>query len=143
MARKCHYLYCDRSGRYYCACDGRTYLCHAHHRSSSFLNSKSQWVLTRPEECHLFCQACLLKSEEGALGYWFISRGGKRIFGTRQERVAFFEAPQNQTDPWHGYPVSGARRGAGHRPPPEVVTSWQESGWVPKHVADKIRRCVI
>ncbi len=62
---------------------------------------------------------------------WYTSRDAEVELGTRGERVAFFDAPVNETDPWHGYPIGG-RQGlpSSHRPPDVVIQNWYDSNWI-------------
>lgn len=143
MPKNCHFVNAQGAEHYFTSCQDTLYLCHPHHRSSSFHGKKSQWNITRPEECHVFCQAVVLGTSETSGGLWFISQGGKRKVGKNQERLAFFEPQTSAPEPWHGYPVGVQKRGAAHRPPAEVVQAWLESGRIQRHVADKIRRGVL
>lgn len=140
----CRFVEVKNVEHHYKSCQDIRYLCHPHHRSPSFQGKKSQWKLVRSDECHTFCKAVTLGTSEPSGGLWYISGGGKDILGEAQERMAYFESPPNNQEPWHGYPVGGTRkRAAAHRPPSEVVKRWQESARIPRHVADKIRRGVL
>lgn len=142
MKRTCHYVRSNGTAQYYLACDENEYLCHPHHRMPSKASTKSQWAISRPEECHTYCQASLpTPSGDGSGGLWYISVGAERVLGTKGERLAYFEIPgDGEAVPRHGYPVGPNRRGTPHRPDPVLVESWQRSGRIARHVADKIRR---
>lgn len=115
------------------------YLCHPHHRSVSYKGKKSQWAVSRPTECHIFCQV-EASGDPSSPGVWFVSKGAAQILGQAEERLAYFERPATG-GAWHGYPVGGTRNsGVVRYPPREVVEYWQSSERIPRHVADKIRR---
>jgi hypothetical protein len=56
-----------------------------------------------------------------------VAKDGEPAFGTLGERLAFFDAPVNERDPWHGFPVGG-KHGMEFRgyPPDDVVEDWHK-----------------
>lgn len=66
---------------------------------------------------------------DGNGDYWAVAEDGAKSFGTLGERAAFFDAPVNDADPWHGYPVGG-KRGLPmrRRPPDDLLKRWHDSG---------------
>lgn len=66
---------------------------------------KSRWRLKRNEQYEVFRLA-----DEGdwmdadSDGLYSIVDNGKEVLGENCERIAFFPKPQNDADPWHGYP---------------------------------------
>jgi hypothetical protein len=114
------------------ACDYSPYKSLDTHRSTSGTkHPKSIWnpEVSRAEECHTFCGAKLQEWHDKNGDCWAIARDGQVDFGTHEERVAFFWAPKNTTDPWHGFPVGG-RRGLSfkRKPPDELVQRWYDTG---------------
>jgi hypothetical protein len=108
------------------SCAESPYLSRNDHRSATGTkNPKSIWQLDRQSECHTFCEAELRQWSDKAGDYWAVAGEGQENFGTRGERVAFFDAPVNSGDPWHGYPVGG-KRGLPiqRRPPDDIIERW-------------------
>lgn len=120
---------------YFKSCAGTGYLCHPHHRNGTH-SSKSQWALSRPDECHTFCQAEWLRAADDR-GLWFVAPNLDTVFGTRNERKAFFASSDNDSVPWHGYPVGP---GTAHHPPKDVVAEWHRQGRITYSLRVKIMR---
>lgn len=131
MERRCERVEKNSDGVLFSACDQTPYLStDYHHSAGGSSKRKSLWAIARPDECHTFCSA---KTEawlanDGNL--WAVAEEGGPAFGTLNERLAFFWAPSNETDPWHGHPVGLSRNSLPFRkfPPDELVKSWHESG---------------
>jgi len=126
---KCRQKEVDSSGIVYTSCAETLYLSLNYHRGgSSTTHPKSIWEISRPDECHVFCTAESESWADQNGDLWAVARDGEPHYGTRRERMAFFDAPVNQSDPWHGFPVGG-RRGLPLRrtPPDAVVQRWWES----------------
>lgn len=118
-------------------------MCHAHHRGSSRQGTKSKWAIDRPSECHTFCSAEDLGSNDRG-GLWYVSQGATRVLGTANERLAFFQGSSNPTVPWHGYPVGASSPGRStHIPPDGVISQWREAGRIDANVEDKLRRGIL
>jgi hypothetical protein len=130
--RSCHQVAVTADGITFLSCKANLYISLNIHRSAtSTKHDKSIWDVSRPDECHTFCNAELGGWIDSEGDYWSISKDGATVLGTRGERVAFFDSPVNQTDPWHGYPVGG-RRGLPtvRRPPDDIIRLWFETGWI-------------
>jgi hypothetical protein len=130
--RSCRQIDVDQDGVEFVACDESKYKSLNVHRSrSGTRHNKSIWNgdLSRGDECHAFCEAHLQKWHDGEGDCWSVAKDEGGIpFGTRDERLAFFWAPQNDPDPWHGFPVS--RKGElpfSKSPPDWLVEQWRAS----------------
>jgi hypothetical protein len=131
-ARNCRQTTVESNGIMFLSCKGSKYISLNYHRSASRTRyPKSIWKISRPDECHTLCEAEIGNWQDKHGNYWSISRDGQIELGTRGERVAFFDSPQNKTDPWHGYPV-GSRRGLPiqRRPPDDLLKAWHDSNWI-------------
>jgi len=140
VARTCQQDQVHGAEHYYLSCAGTEYLCHPHHRGKGY-PKKSKWAVSRPEECHVFCQVeGNSRLDPDSSGVWYVSRNAKLKLGTRNERLAYFEEPRGH-HAWHGYPVGSGRKGtSAKRPEPEVVAAWVEAGRIESHIGVKIRR---
>jgi hypothetical protein len=122
----------DQAGVEFVACDDSKYKSlNAHRSKSGTKHDKSIWNpdLSRGDECHTFCEASILKWHDGEGDCWSVVKDGAIQYGTRDERLAFFWAPQNEIDPWHGFPV-GRKHGLPfrRRPPDQLIEQWHGSG---------------
>ena len=131
-SRSCRKIAVTGDGIEFISCAKSLYLSRHDHRSvTGTKNPKSIWQLSRANECHTFCGAQLQQWSDKDGDYWAVARDGQEDFGTRGERVAFFDAPVNNTDPWHGYPVGGKRGLPIQRTPPdELIERWYNNGWI-------------
>jgi hypothetical protein len=85
------------------------YLAIFYHRSLARQKDKGRWVITESEEAFRFY--CAHDSSNlSALypGLWHIEVENK-VIGAADELIAFFPAPKNSGDPWHGYPFRFGR----------------------------------
>lgn len=130
--RKCRQTGVSADGVSYHTCKESSYISLNYHRSrTSTKRRKSIWSIERPDECHTLCQAEIQNWRDKNGDYWSISKDAAVEFGSDGERMAFFDAPQNATDPWHGYPVGGKRGLPSVRLPPDyVIELWRTSKWV-------------
>ena len=74
---------------------------------------KSVWskeISRADESVTCFCGAKLNEWRDENGNCWAVAKDGEMDFGTHEERVAFFWQPQNDGDPWHGFPVAGQER---------------------------------
>lgn len=131
-SRNCRQIKVTRDGIEFLSCEESSYLSRYDHRSATGTkNPKSIWCLSPADECHTFCEAEIQQWSDKNQDYWAVARDGENNFGTRGERVAFFDSPVNKTDTWHGYPVGG-KRGLPIRrkPPDEILKQWYDTGWI-------------
>lgn len=72
---------------------------------------------------------------------WAVGTDFQEI-GTDGERIAKFPERANHADDWHGYPVSALdpKRAHEHRPEPELVSRWYESGLITQVQRARIKR---
>lgn len=76
-----------------------------HNNGAAKRVDKSKWRLKLNEQYEVFRLA-----DEGdwmdaeSEGLYSIVDKGKEVLGENSERIAFFPKPQNDADPWHGYP---------------------------------------
>lgn len=83
------------------------------HRNTAQENRhKTRWSIKESQEFHLFKIADQFSANDTR---WFceennclfsILDNGEQLLGKRNERLAKFPKPTNQTDTWHGYPVT-------------------------------------
>jgi hypothetical protein len=140
MQRRCTKQRIDPSGVHYLSCSGALYLSLNYHRGSGKgRRGKSIWAIGRDAECHTFCEAEIGKWSDARANYWAVSVDARVQLGKNGERLAFFDAPVNVTDPWHGYPISG-RPGSPtrRRPPDELVGRWLDEGRISYVTYDRI-----
>ncbi|MGH9198401.1 MAG: hypothetical protein ACRD1T_22040 [Acidimicrobiia bacterium] len=122
MQTRCTKKGVDSSGVHYLSCSGTLYLSLNYHRGSGKGRpGKSLWAIARNDECHTFSEAEIGKWSDEQGDYWAVSLDAKVELGKNGERLAFFDAPINIVDPWHGYPVSGRRGSPIHRRPPDAL----------------------
>jgi len=112
-------------------CDDSSYKSLDAHRSESGTrHQKSIWNddLSRNDECHTFCEANIEQWHDKDGNCWSVVTGKTVYFGTRKEWVAFFWMPQNDVDPWHGFPVSRTGKVPFLRKlPDELVERWRQN----------------
>jgi hypothetical protein len=132
-ARSCHQLGGPADGGIlFKACDNQSKYksLDAHQSASCTKHQKSVWSdkWSRADECHIFCEAKIRKWIDKNGDCWSVTREGDEDYGPRREIVAFFDAPQNDTDPWHGYPVGAKGLPIRRWPPDNLLKQWQGSG---------------
>jgi hypothetical protein len=111
-----------------------------YHRTNSSNPAKSHWRLTAADECHTFCESRDYGWTDATGTYWYFSFDGQPV-GTREEVLAQYPAPQNLTDPWHGYPISAAPKAIMKRSVPlSVIDLWSASPGMPKYLENRLRK---
>lgn len=131
-SRTCRRTAVASDGVLFDSCQQTSYKSVNYHRATATTkHPKSQWNVSRDDECHTFCRAEAESWKDAKGNYWAVAEAGDPDLGTRGERVAFFDAPRNPRDPWHGFPV-GTKRGAlAFTPPPDdLVLKWHTSGFI-------------
>lgn len=138
--RTCERARVDTDGISYISCSETSYLSLNYHRSqTSTKHEKACWDVPREDECHCFCESEIHQWVDPKGNLWYVSDGGSVILGKDGERLAFFDEPENDGDPWHGFPVSGRRGGAKRlRPPQSVLDKWLSSSRISKVMYDRI-----
>lgn len=119
---------------------GTTYISLYYHRGGR-KPDKNYWepAFTPGEEYALFDHAETEEWSDTQDHLWGIVDGGKTILGLRGEKIARFPAPQNDSDPWHGYPVSPKDR-YDDVPPDEVIDRWSDTNVITRAVARRIKK---
>lgn len=125
------------------ACHGRpAYLSVNYHRSVARSNDKGAWRISRDDEAFRFyCAFDYLNESAKYPGLWHIE-GGNEYVGVDKELIAFFPAPVNSGENWHGYPFTFARRSPADRIQAlkEVANRLYERGDLSLARAKKIRQ---
>jgi hypothetical protein len=110
---------------------------HYHRSTSRKRPDKTRWCIEEGKEYEVFriadepWWACDVNQS-----LFSVVDGGKVILGENGERLAKFDFPQNDFDPWHGYPISSDDS----RPEPDLLDRWQRDNIIPYHVRMKIER---
>ena len=145
--RRCRQGNISNDGLEFTACEGTPYLSLDYHQPFSQLRHvKSIWLLSRVDECHAFCEARLSHWSDQAGNYWTVTKDGdKRLLGDRGERMAFFPAPSDETDTWHGFPVGGGKDALPfkQRPPADLVQRWTQEQRISRVNRARINRWVL
>lgn len=113
---------------------GKMYLCANWHRGAGDPTHKTIWVISEHEEYAVFCCADDGKWKDDPGNYWGIKNG--EILGENDERVAKFPVPQNQHDPWHGYPVKTGE----DKPPIPLINLWRENTLITKAMSKRMKK---
>jgi hypothetical protein len=77
-----------------------------HNKTARRRKNKGKWNIQQNEQFEVF-----RISDEGKWfckvnnGLFSLLDGGKEVLGNAEERLAYFVKPNNNGDPWHGYPV--------------------------------------
>ena len=106
---------------------GRHYLCAIWHRGAGDPSKKTVWIITHDEEYTLFCDAEGSDWKDAPGNYWGLKKGAPPL-GQDDERIAKFPVPQNDHDPWHGYPV----KSGSDKPPMELIDLWCDKSLISK-----------
>jgi len=138
--RRCRPGKKNKDGLPFVACEGTPYLSLDYHQSSSGTrHQKSIWSLTRPDECHTFCESRLNAWADSDGNYWSVAAEKSEDFGTRGQRMAFFPVPTNETDTWHGYPIGRKNEQSDpHDPPTDLVQLWRDQGRISRMTRARI-----
>jgi hypothetical protein len=127
--RTCRRTGVTSDGISFISCNGsRVLSLNYHHSASGTSHPKSIWLVSRLEECHLFCEAEKFGWSDLNGNYWAVSEDAEIQLGSRGERIAFFSKPQNDGEAFHGFPVGG-RRGLPtiRKPPDAILDLWLET----------------
>ena len=92
------------------ACASRpSYMSVDYHRAAGRANNKGLWIISRDEEAtRFYCAIDHNNSSPEYPGMWHLETDDTYV-GRDRELIAFFPAPENPTDPWHGYPFTFER----------------------------------
>lgn len=115
---------------------GKRYLCANWHRGRGDGQHKTCWIIEHEAEFLIFCDADENEWKDEAPGnYWGIRRDSEPI-GENEERVAKFPVPQNDDDPWHGYPVFTGDNGS--KPPKPILDRWKSMEYISRSLQKRI-----
>ena len=101
----------NANGTYGPTLHGHYYKAVYYHSQKAKKNAhKTKWKLIAPKQYEVFRVADgdkveFYKAESGLFG--FVDRMSV-ILGAGEERIAFFPRPQNETEAWHGYPITSS-----------------------------------
>lgn len=114
MACSHHYeIYAQRTDRndlLYSLVDAPQYLSVFYHRSAARQKDKGRWCIAEKEEAlRFYCANENNNFSAECPGLWHIETSGDSV-GVEGEIIAFFPAPQNLGDFWHGYPFTFSRK---------------------------------
>lgn len=138
--RNCRRVEVSAGGINFSSCKNTRYMSLNYHRSpSTTTHPKSIWIIPPPEECHYFCLAEMLHWYDDDDNCWSVSKDAAEKFGSRGERLGFYQKPVNSQDPWHGFPV-GSKRGLQFRRnlPIKLLQEWLEIGWINNVTFDRL-----
>lgn len=97
------------------------YLSVYYHRSAARSSAKGLWAVPRDEEAgRFFCAFDNGNSSPLYAGLWHIENDYTYV-GEAKELIAYFPAPVNPGENWHGYPFTFARKS-----PPERIKALKE-----------------
>lgn len=89
-----------------------------HNPTAAKRSDKTRWCLTQSEQYEVFELAdtpsgerpCWMNDDDSGL-YGMLDKCEMVLGKDNGERLAFFPKPQNDSDPWHGYPVDSSDLG--------------------------------
>jgi hypothetical protein len=125
--------------------NGKMYLSVHHHRGSGSVQHKNVWAIdiSRDLEYEIFCSSDDNDWHDTKSNYWGVLDQGQTILGGRGERICKFPCTTNDTDFWHGYPVSPKDKGIGDTPPDLLIEKWIEQAIIKKEFGRKIQKLKI
>ena len=89
-----------------------------HNPNAQKRNDKTRWMLSKGEQYEVFETADTPSTErtnwmnDDGSGIYGMLDDCKVVLGKDNgERLAFFPVPQNDSDPWHGYPTDSSELG--------------------------------
>lgn len=86
------------------------YLSVYYHRSGALAANKGCWTISKEEELFRFyCAYDNKNCTPTYAGLWHIE-SAEIYIGTNDEMIAYFPAPVNANDPWHGFPFTFAKK---------------------------------
>lgn len=120
--------------------NGKMYLSKYKHRGKGDRKHKHMWCIPPDDEYHIFYASDKRDMYDSNQDYWGVMQGGK-IIGEKGERISKFPCTSNETDPWHGYPISPVEeRPRGSLPPEfdDLIANWIKSEIIDKGFGKKI-----
>ncbi|MDE7418968.1 MAG: hypothetical protein K2N35_02030 [Muribaculaceae bacterium] len=102
-----------QNGKYGPTDSGKFYMPNpVHNPTAAKRPDKTRWIISEPHQFCVFEEADLSKrlTEDGLLGLHIVNCK-LEILGDEGEKIGFFPKPQNEDEPWHGYPERMRRLG--------------------------------
>lgn len=106
-----------------------------HNKTAAVKKGKNKWILKMNQQYEVFRIA-----DEGIWfcninnGLFSILDSGKEVLGMRDERLAYFVRPNNELDPWHGYPILSSEDEISE----ELLDFWEENKIITPQIRIKI-----
>jgi hypothetical protein len=101
---------------------------HRHGNVPTHPGQHSSWCISRNDEADSFCQSVNAGHADATGDLWYAERVGNRLrrLGTADEKLALFQAPSNECDPWHGHPRG--HRGRADYPSAVLLRALKDAG---------------
>lgn len=104
-----------------------------HNPTAQKQQNKTRWILNQSEQYEVFEVAdtpkgkkkCWMNDDNSGL-YGMLDNCDLILGMDHDERLAFFPQPQNNTDPWHGYPTDSSNLGD------ELIEFWLDNQLITK-----------
>jgi hypothetical protein len=110
-----------------------------HRRNASFREGKTRWVIKENEEFDLFNQAdksnWFCTKLDGYLSFDLVLK----IIGEHGQVLAFFPKTQNDSDPYHGFPIHSWEK----LPSDELLDNWVKFEHISSVTKRRIERQMI
>ena len=121
---------------------GKFYLSLYYHRGSNRSALKNKWhpEIKPPLEYQIFCNTDRENWYDSTGHGWGMRSRGDVIIGVQDERLCKFPYTSNESDPWHGFPVSPMENGDSDAPSDEFIDNWILSGAISKTFGRRIQR---
>ena len=121
---------------------GKFYISINYHRGNNRSALKNKWhpYIKPPLEYQIFCAADCESWYDTSGHGWGMHNQGNTIIGTQGERLCKFPRTSNESDPWHGFPVSPMESGDDDAPSDEFIENWISTGVISKTFGRRIQR---
>ena len=116
-----------------------------HNRTAASRNQKEKWIVGEGEQFSYF----KIADENEVSPRWLcnsnsclfsIGNNGRDVLGGKSERLAKFKIPQNELDPWHGYPVTTTDHEPWNTPSNELLDLWVKHNVINSTTRRRIER---
>lgn len=122
------------------SCD--PYISLSKHRPSSGGRDNKWSSSIKPSDEYLIFKRSFMSRWLDPTGHLWGLQNNLVTIGSNGERLAKFPRRANESDPWHGYPVSALdqNRRYQHCPPPALISEWIDRQIVSESQGARIRR---